>query len=893
MIRARRFPLCPMAILCLAAPHASTAQVRHLPHPDVSRIDLQKGWMIQSSVKAPQTGAEISSAGFDAAGWYRTRVPSTVIAALVDNNLYPDPYYGMNLRTIPGTTYDLGDNFAVDPMPPGSPFSVSWWYRTAFKLPPGVAGKRLWLNFDSINNRANIWLNGRQIAGADQVCGMYRRFEFDVTGIAVPGANTLAVEVFAPTENDLSLTFVDWNPLPADKDMGLVLPVYILTSGPVAMRHVQVVSKLDSTLDQAHLTLFADLENAGDQPVAGTLEGAIGPIAVSKPVRLAAGESARIAIDPQAYPQLNIGDPRLWWPYGLGPQNLYTLHLQFKSGGVVSDHQDVQFGIREFTSELDAVQHRVFRINGRRILIRGAGWTHDMMLRVDDERTENELRYARDMHLNTIRLEGKMLDDHFFDVADRLGLMIMPGWCCCSYWEEWDQWKPADYTVAGESLRDQLRRLRNHPSVFVFLYGSDNAPTAQAEQVYLQVMREENWPNPYLASARDDTTPGAGRTGVKMTGPYDYVPPNYWLLDTKQGGAFGFITETGPGPAIPLLPSLQAMMPQQDLWPIGDTVWNFHAGSGSFADTRTFSSALEGRYGKAKDLADYVKKSQAMTYEAERAMFEAYGRNKYVSTGVIQWMLNNAWPGLIWHLYDWYLRPGGGYFGTKKANEPLHVQYSYDDGSVVVVNSLYQAFPGSSVTAKVYNLDLTEKFSQTAAIDIAADSSTRVFYLGAIAGLSRTYFVRLALNDADGKLISSNFYWLSTQPDVLDWNAGDYRFIPISTYADLTGLASLPPATLTVSWHSELADADQVDHVAVRNVSSQLAFFVHLTVLKGKDGADIAPVYWEDNYFELMPGETRELAATYPRKLLGAAQSYIQVDGWNVVVASNSPAARF
>jgi exo-1,4-beta-D-glucosaminidase len=878
----------PMALLGLVRPDCAAAQARHVTNPGISRIDLRNDWAIQSSAQVPQKGEQVSTGGFDTRGWYRTSVPSTVVSALVSNNLYPDPYFGSNLRLIPGTTYDYGDNFAVDPMPSDSPFAISWWYRAEFKLSRMIRGRRLRLNFDSINYRANIWLNGRRIADSGQVRGMYRRFEFDVTDIAVPGANALAVEVFAPTEHDLSISFVDWNPLPADKDMGLVRDVYILAGGPVAVRSVQVLTKLNGTLDEARLTLAADLRNAGDRIVEGTLKGTIGAIAVSKNVRLAPGESARIEINPEDDPQLVITNPQLWWPYGLGPQNLYQLHMEFDAGGAVSDAKDVQFGIREVTSELDAQQHRLFRINGERILIRGAAWTPDMMLRTDEEREENEIGYARDMHLNAIRLEGRLeMTDHFFDTADRYGVMIMPGWCCCSYWEQWEKWTPDDYTVAGESLRDQVRRLRNHASVFVFLYGSDNAPPPQAEQIYLKVLQEEHWPNPYLASATDATTPGAGRTGVKMTGPYDYVAPSYWLLDKKHGGAWGFITETSPGPAIPVLASLEQMLPKEHLWPVGDDFWNFHAGSGSFADVRNFTAALEGRYGKAKDLADYVLKSQVMTYEAERAMFEAYGRNKYTSTGVIQWMLNNAWPGLIWHLYDWYLRTGGGYFGTKKANEPVHVQYSYDDGSIVVVNSLYRDLPGFSVTAKVYNMDLTERFSRTASIDITEDSATRVFVLPQIDGLSRTYFVRLTLSDPDGKPVSSNFYWLSTQPDVTDFDGGDYRFAPIVTYADLTGLQNLPPAKITVTWRSEQTGTDQVEHVVVRNSSSQLAFFVHLTVLKGKDGGDIAPVYWEDNYFELMPGEEREVTATYPRKLLGEAQSYIQVDGWNVAPAAN------
>ena len=599
MIRALLFTLVSAA--------AAVAQVRNA-HA-TSRVDLKLDWQVQSSAKVPAAGPAISTAQFQPDGWYRTSVPSTVVATLVDHQELPDPNFGMNLRSFPGLDYFIGDNFTNDPTSPDSPFAVSWWYRTGFKLPAGPADRRVWLNFDSINYSANIWLNGRLIAGRDQVRGMYRRFELDVTDAVVPGANTLAVEVFTPAENDFTITFVDWNPMPPDKDMGIVDNVYLQISGPVAIRNPQVISKVDSTLDQAHLTLFADLNNAGSGAIDGTLRGTIGSISIAQPVRLAAGESRRIRIDPTAFPQLNIPSPQLWWPYGLGPQNLQTLHLTFETGGAVSDTQDLQFGIREFTSELDAQQHRLFRINGRRILIRGGGWTQNMLLRVDDEREEAEMLYARDMHLNTIRLEGKLMNDHFFETADRLGLMVMPGWCCCAWFEQWDRWTPDDYAIATESLRDQLRRLRNYASVFVFLYGSDESPTPAAEQAYLKVFAEENWPHPYISSATDRNTPGAGPTGVKMTGPYDYVAPNYWLIDTERGGASGFITETSPGAAIPVMASLQQMLPKDHLWPVDD-FWNFHAGGGCCTTVDIFNDAMAGRYGPARDLSDYVRKAR-------------------------------------------------------------------------------------------------------------------------------------------------------------------------------------------------------------------------------------------------------------------------------------------
>ena len=848
-----------------------------------SRIDLANGWLIQSSAKVTEKGDAVSSSGFQPRGWYPSSVPTTVVAALVNNKVYPDPDFGMNLRSIPGTTYNIGANFANLAMPADSPFAVPWWYRTEFKLAPSLKGQRLWLNFDAINYRANIWLNGHQVAGSDQAAGMYRMFEFDVTAMANPGgANVLAVEVIPPTPTDLGITFVDWNPMPPDKDMGLVRDVYFRASGPVALRNVQVVSHVDRAADQAGLTLYADLRNAGGQAVDGTLKATIGAaIAVAKKVHLGAGQTTTVSIAPGDNPQLNIAHPKLWWPYGLGAQELYRLHLEFESGGAVSDAEDVPFGIREITSELDEKQHRIFHLNGRNILIRGGGWSPDMLMRYDDEREDNEIAYARDMHLNTIRLEGKMMNQHFFDTTDRTGMLVMPGWCCCSFWERWRNWKPEDYRIAGESLRDQIRRLRNHPSVFVFLYGSDESPNDQAEQVYRKVLEEERWPNPSVSSAADRKTTATGTTGVKMPGPYEYVAPNYWLEDRERGGAFGFNTETSPGPAIPVLESLEEMLPKEHLWPIDD-FWNFHAGGGSYRNVNVFKTALENRYGKARDLNDFLKKSQAMAYEGQRAMFEAYGRNKYQATGVVQWMLNNAWPSIIWHLYDWYLRPGGGYFGTKKANEMLHVQYSYDDRSIVVVNSYYERFAGCKVSAKVYNLDLTEKFSRSESADIEPDSATRVFSIPAIDGLSKAYFVRLTLEDRGGKLASSNFYWLSTQPDVSDFAKGNGRFTPIKTFADLTALERLPPARVTVTSRAEQKGAEEVEHVTVENPTSQLAFQVHLTVLKGEGGPDIRPVLWDDNYFALMPHEKCEISATLHRKLLGGAKASIKVDGWNV-----------
>jgi len=847
--------------------------------PAAERVVLRQGWAIQSSADVRETGATVSTAGFEPRGWYPATLPSTVLSALVADQVYPDPYFGMNLRSIPGTSYRISANFSNIAMPPDSPFRHSWWYRTKFDLPPAIRGKTVWLGFDGINFRANVWVNGRQVAGAAHMAGAWRAWQLDITPAARPGeTNVLAVEVFPPLPHDLAITFVDWNPLPPDKGMGLWRDIWVAATGPVALRFPMVTTHLRGTA--ADLTIHAEAVNATDRAVEGVLKAAIENIELSQPVRLAPHETRVLHLGP-----LKIAQPRLWWPAQVGEQNLYPLELRFEVGQAVSpvdvsDAVTIQFGIREITSEIDAKGHRLFRINGRNILVRGAGYTFDMLLRSSPERQEAELRYVRDMNLNAVRFEGKLEDDHFLELCDRYGILVLAGWCCCDQWERWGEWDSEDETVAAASLRDQLRRMGRHPSLADWMYGSDNPPPPKIERMYLDILKETEWPNPFHSSATAKPTP-AGPTGVKMTGPYEYVAPSYWYLDDSRGGAHGFNTETSPGPSPPPVETLRRMLPAEHLWPI-DSWWDYHAGGGAFKDIHVFTEALDARYGKSASLEEFARKAQMMAYEGHRAMFEAYGRNKYTSTGVVQWMLNNAWPGLIWHLYDWYLRPGGSYFGVKKANEPVHVQYSYDDRSVVVVNSFYRTLAHLTASAKVYNLDMAEKFSGSASLDAAEDSSTRVLTLSEIPGLSPTYFVSLRLADAAGKPLSENFYWLSTAPETLQWEKSDWYHTPTKTFADYSALNSLPKVQLNVASETAQHGDERVTSVTLTNPGPSLAFAVRLKVKKGAEGDEVLPVIWEDNYFALLPGETRRISATYRSRDLGRTTPVVEVEGWNV-----------
>ncbi len=868
------------------------------PQSSSSHLALHKGWAIQSSCKVPATGEQVSVPNFSTKGWVPAEIPSTVLAAQLAAGIFAkdfaDPLVGKNLRKIPGTDYPIGSNFSNLPMSKDSPYACSWWYRTAFHLPVADANREMILHFKGINYHANIWLNGHRVADAKDIAGAYRIYEFNITSLAKPGAeNVLAVEVTAPVETDLGINWVDWNPMPADKEMGLWGDVYLTSCGLISLSYPQAVTHFtDASLKLADLTLNVEAANQTAKHIEGRLTAWFDGIRVEQPVSLGPNENRTITFTPEQFPALRIKNPTPWWPSEMGTPALKMLHAEFTIAGKPSDHTSAHFGIREVTSEINDKGARLFHINGKPILIRGGGWSSDIFLRHNHERLETDFRYVRDMHLNTIRLEGKLETDDFFDLADQNGILVMAGWCCCDHWEHWDKWQPGDLDIARESLRTQALRLRSHPSLLVWLNGSDGPPPANVESAYISALKQSNWPNPNISSASATPTTVTGNSGVKMTGPYDYVSPNYWLIDhDKFGGAFGFNTETSPGPAIPTARCLKKMLTADHVWPMDD-VWDFHAGGEDFKNLGVFNGALNATYGAPANLDDYVNKSQLMTYDGERAMFEGYARNKYASTGVIQWMLNNAWPSLIWHLYDYYQQPAGGYFGTKKACEPLHIQYSYDDHSVVFVNSTQDAVSGLVATAKVFDSNLKLTFQQSKTVKADSDTSQPVILVSpdAFSG-SSLHYVQLDLRSTKGKSVSTNFYWIPAKHTDYDWAKTEYTHTPALAYEDMQALQQLPKVKLQVS-AAEMPGSDHTSseaRVTIHNPSKNLALQVALELEAQPAATSLpTPILWEDNYFALMPGETRTVSVQYPNPTTSSAPR-ISVGGFNIAPQTIAP----
>ena len=364
-----------------------------------------------------------------------------------------------------------------------------------------------------------------------------------------------------------------------------------------------------------------------------------------------------------------------------------------------------------------------------------------------------------------------------------------------------------------------------------------------------------------------------------MNGPYDYVPPTYWYVDRQNGGAFGFNTETGPGEDIPSLASRKRFLPDPEVWP-PDQTWNYHNGGGKFATLQIFDNAMAAIYGKPHSSQEYVRVAETMAYDSERAMFEAFNKNKYFATGVIQHMLNNAWPSTIWHLYDYYLNADAGYFGTQRACEPLHIQYSYDDHSIVVVNSTYQRADGLHASVHVHNAAWKELFSAEATIDAFADSSQSIASVPAnlYADADKILFVDLTLTDSTGRTLSRNFYWVPTKTTEFDWPKSNAHGTPATQYEDLTELANLPPAKVVSRAELEDTPNGRLLKVHLDNQSAALAFQIRVAV-HSPSGDQIAPVLWSDNWIELVPEESRTLTALLPKS---TSTPVVQIDGWNI-----------
>lgn len=836
---------------------------------------LHDNWVIQSSGLVSADGNIISTENYIPADWYRAKVPSTVLGTLVADGEYPNIFVGKNLQKVPKER-----------------FLKPWWYRTSFDIPDNGL-KTIKLEFDGINYRADIWLNGKLMANKDSIYGSFRRFTLNISDyVKIGQKNILVVEVFPPVPGDPTIGFVDWNPEPPDHNMGIWRTVTLKLSGPVSISSPFVKTKVNiETLKSAQLTISAKVQNNTKHKVSGILSGAIGKLKFSQDVSLEPSENKIVTFKPNKYPSLKIKNPRLWWTHDFGKPELYNLSLTFSTGNKISDEKDIHFGIHQVSDYVNKYGYRGYKLNGKKILIRGGGWVDHLFLNNSSKNLVAQIKYAVHMNLNAIRMEGFWgSSQEIYNLCDKNGILILAGWSCQWEWapligKPVDKYggikSPADMDLVSKSWADQIKWLRNHPSILVWLYGSDKYPRPELEKRFLNILAKYDPTRPHLASAKGWDSKISGPTRVKMLGPYDYEPPSYWYIDTSYGGAYGFNTETGPGPQVPPVESIKKMIPADSLWPIND-IWYYHCARHAFGKLDRYTTAMDKRLGKANSLKEYCTKAQFLNYEGMRAMYEAFDANKYKATGVIQWMYNAAWPKLWWQLYDYYLMPNGAFYGAREAGQPIHIQYNYGSNSVDVVNNTLHPFDNIKAEINIYNFNLSNKYKKDKIISVNSNQTNELQQLPNILDLSKTYFLDLKLFNKAGAVLSSNFYVLSTKPDVLEPDSSTWYVTPQKEYADMSELDDLKEVKLNSSYKITEDHDEETITVSLENPTHSLAFMVFLSITKGKSSDSVLPIFWDDNYFSLLPGEKRVIKGHYSVDDLDGKKPSLRISGWNV-----------
>lgn len=897
-----------MLVLC-AADYPDYRVATRATAPTSHDIELADGWALTEVTEATSDAKTISSPGYDTTDWTPVpRMPGTVLQILQDAGVYPNLYYGTNLRTeVPQDLY-----------------KKDWWYRTVFTAP---AGRQTYLlDFPGINYRADIWLNGQRVTGGNQLVGMYTDHELDVTPWIAPGEpNTLAVKVTPERAIqdldgvELADSWYDWinwrylgyqnsdgttgTSFVPDRNAGVWKPVHLRAFGPVGIDPATVNTELPlPATDSARLTVHTGLRNYTGTPVRGVLTATIGrtgkdPILVSQPVSLQPGEDRKIVLSPNEFEQLRVSRPDLWWPYTMGRPDLYDLKLDFVQNRTATASSSLKFGIRTVTQGRDTDRSAdggnfYLTVNGRDFPVRGATYTPDLLYRYDPDRDAAILRYTKDLGLNMLRLESKIASTRLVEMADEMGIPLMYGWMCCNQWERWPQWDAEDHRVAAESMRSQIAMLRSHASVFVWANASDGRPPDDVRGMYRRILSDLHWPNAVV-----DTVSALARDrdgellwdGIQMSGPYSWRPPSYWFAGTYPATR-GSTAEQGDNEHIPPFASLKRFIPPDKLWPINDT-WYFHAGADPQNATLTnIRTAIDLRYGLSTSAQTFADKAQLAHYENTRAQFEGFAaggwdRNKMT----IYWMLNSHWPSFFGNLFDYYLRPGGAYYGAKKGLRPLSVVFdSYATGEhrqakVTVVNQSPDRRDDLRVRVRVYDLAGKVRADSSAAdIDVDAGAAAPALSLGPGPIDSPVFFVRCELLAADGTSLAENVYWQSQQIDDVGPAYNDSAFASKQfSWADMTALNTMAKPALNITAQADGSDGSVT--ISLSNRSQQIAFFQRAELLTTRDGDEILPIEYDDNYVTVFPGETVDIHGQVPAG--GPHPDWVRVTGYGGVPA--------
>ncbi|RHL12956.1 MULTISPECIES: sugar-binding domain-containing protein [Bacteroides] len=877
---------------------------------------LSKGWEMADSKQVIASSKSIFDPNYDTSAWYNATVPGTVLTTLVNQGVYPDPYWGLNNLIIPE---DL--------------CRTDWWYRIAFNIPSNQEDKRTFLRFNGINYKAEIWLN-YQFVG--KMAGAFASNEFEITHyLHKDTQNVLAVRIFPPNnpgipqeQNSVSHggnggvlcldgpTFIcsegwDWMPGIRDRNIGIWQDVQLIFRKDISIQNVQILTNLPlPETNSAKVTINVEAINHTSETKTADIKIQIDKSELSKEIELKPLEHKKISFIPDEFPQLNIKNPRLWWPNGYGNPELYTMHLSLMQDKTLSDLQTVRFGIRELSYELTIQQlgktkrilfnpldayanHKVIfdnlqkvelspncwipsikenveagieelvedqsnpyiiiRVNGKRIFCKGGNWgIDDAMKRSSRERLEPYIRFHKEQGFNMIRnWTAESTEKVFYDLCDEYGILVFNDFGLST---ENHNLLPADYDLFLDNVNYIVTRFRNHPSIAIWCPQNEGFPPAYIENGISKIIAEADGTRHYLGNSRTLNT--------RPSGPWNYIQPtDYYTI------AQGFASEVG-SPSLPTAESLRKMMSEEDLWPIGD-VWYYHdwlkGQWGNNAFIQSYEEGINNQFGISSGVDEFCRKAQLVNYESYRAIFESWNSKLFNTTsGVLLWMSHPAWPSMVWQTYSWDYETPGAYYGAKKACEPVHIQYNMITREIEIVNTSLQSLSELQAIGQIISLQGKVLYEETSHLDISPNQVSTAIKLPIQNIPNECYFVRLQLRDKN-RIISQNFYWIS------DKKPHDY-----------TSLNNIPQTTLTgqkLTVHREKEELK--GSITICNTTDKIALAIKLNIRNAKTEDAILPVYFEDGYFSLLPGEVRsvkfELPITYKQQNLK-----LTAEGYNI-----------
>jgi Exo-beta-D-glucosaminidase Ig-fold domain/Glycosyl hydrolases family 2/Glycosyl hydrolases family 2, sugar binding domain len=809
------------------------------------KLELNSNWKLQNSKFLPATPEQIASPNFDDSKWIQATVPGTVLTSYINTGAVPDPFYS-------DQRFQVSDDFFTN---------HDFWFRNSFIIPDSFSGKIIWLNFDGINWKAEVFVNAHPVGRID---GAFIRGRFDVTPFVQPGkSNCIAVLIrkvahpgtmhtkslkhWDPNGGALGLdspTFlasVGWNWLPTipGREIGIWNKVYLSTTGDVSLNDPFVAADLPDT-SRADLTVRVDVQNHSSHPIQGLLRGWIGDLQFTQPVSLDALATRQIVIN-----QLSIDHPRLWWPNGMGEQAMYSLDLKFEIAGKISDQKEIPFGIRKLTYE---VRNNILFIyvNGHRVLIRGGNWgMPEGLLRCDREGYDHRVRLHKEMNFNMIRnWVGMTGNDEFYDACDKYGILIWDDFWLANPVDGPD---PTDHAMFIANARDKVCRVRNHPSLALYCGRNEGVPPKDLDVAMRRATEELDGTRFYLSDSASGIVTGHG--------PYEMQAPEWYFANRGASlhSELGIV-------AVPPAESMRAMLPPEKLWPIND-LWGLH--DLSQARGPAYLAQIEKYYGQFGDLEDFCRKAQMLNMECSKAMLESWQSKQ--GSGCLIWMTQSAWPSLICQAYDYYFEPTAAYFGFKKACEPIHILWDSHTNEIKVANDTLSDLHNVTAEAEIYDFSGKQSWKRSAVIDVPSASARVCFPLEPPANLSAVYFIKLRLTG--GGLLSDNFYWVGRKDH------------------DYSSLDTLPKVTLSASVSRTVAGNQNFLLATISNPSASVGLMIRLKLVGAQSGRRVLPAFYEDNYFSLLPGETKTVRTEVDTKYLQNENPKLLCEGWNIVPA--------